>query len=168
MLQLIFPTEEACQKHKATMTGWVKKPSNFKWYSITLASSTFKTQWGPMQAQGARNKHATKPPPAIRHQRAVMSLHKSVPPYDVRSHTLSSLQDILQSSRNAEKVMMVTTVSTNRVFQVKEDPKYLELWISFYPRDTWDGENQPPKLDVKVIMPQGWTQDVSFYPQQIY
>jgi hypothetical protein len=30
----------------------------------------------------------------------------------------------------------------------------LELWISFYPQDN---ENQPPKSEVKVIMPQDWT-----------
>jgi hypothetical protein len=42
------------------------------------------------------------------------------------------------------------------VSQVKEDPKNLELWISFYPCDFRDDENLAPKLDVKVIMPQGW------------
>lgn len=49
---------------------------------------------------------------------------------------------------------MVATVSTDRVCRVQEDPKYLELWISFYPRDD---ANQPPKSDVKVIMPEDWT-----------
>jgi hypothetical protein len=29
----------------------------------------------------------------------------------------------------------------------------VELGITFY----LDDENQPPKLDVKVIMPEGWT-----------
>jgi hypothetical protein len=49
---------------------------------------------------------------------------------------------------------MVSTVSTDRVSRVQEDPKYLELGISFYPREV---ENQPPKLDLKVIMPQHWS-----------
>jgi hypothetical protein len=78
----------------------------------------------------------------------------SVPLYDMRTHTSSRLQDILESSRDVEKVMMVATVSTDRVSRVQEDPRYLELWISFYPRDD---ENQPPKSDVKVIMPKDWT-----------
>jgi hypothetical protein len=49
---------------------------------------------------------------------------------------------------------MVETVATVRVSRVQEDPRYLELWISFYPRDD---KNQPPKSDVKVIMPKDWT-----------
>jgi hypothetical protein len=97
--------------------------------------------------------HPTKPPPPTRH-RAVMSLPNSVPLYDMRSHTSSRLQDILKSSINVQKVMMVSTVSTDRVSRVQEDPKYLELGISFYPREV---ENQPPKLDLKVIMPQHWS-----------
>jgi hypothetical protein len=100
--------------------------------------------------------HPTKPPPATRH-RAVMTLHKSVPLFDMRSHTTTNFQDILQSSRNAKKMMMVTTVSTGRISRVEENPKYLELWISLYPHDSGDGVNQSLKLDVKVIMPQGWT-----------
>jgi hypothetical protein len=85
-----------------------------------------------------------------------MSLRPSVALYDMRLHTSSRLQDILQSSRNADKVMMVTSVCTDRVSRVEQDPKYLELTISFYAGVTQD-ENHPPKLDVKVIMPQGWT-----------
>jgi hypothetical protein len=53
--------------------------------------------------------------------------------------------------------MMVTTVSTNRVTRVEDTPTFVELGITFYPVDTGrDDENQPPKLDVKVIMPEGW------------
>jgi hypothetical protein len=50
--------------------------------------------------------------------------------------------------------MMVMSVSTDRVSRVEEDPKYLILSLSFYPQDN---ENQPPKSDVKVIMPNTWT-----------
>ncbi len=55
--------------------------------------------------------------------------------------------------------MMVETVSTDRVSRVEEDPTFVELVINFYPSpDTRrDDENQAPKLDVKVIMPEGWT-----------
>ena len=55
--------------------------------------------------------------------------------------------------------MIVATVCTDQVSRVQEDPKYLELWISFYAGVTAADreENQPPKLDVKVVVPQGWT-----------
>jgi hypothetical protein len=87
-----------------------------------------------------------------------MSLRQAIPLYNMRSHSSSSLQDILQSSRNAEKVMMVVTVSTDRVSRVEEDPTYVELDLTFYPAgDTRRDENEPPKLDVKVLMPSGWT-----------
>jgi hypothetical protein len=34
----------------------------------------------------------------------------------------------------------------------------VELGITFYPGDTGrDDKNRPPKLDLKVIMPEGWT-----------
>ena len=56
---------------------------------------------------------------------------------------------------------MVATVSTDRVSRVEEDPTYVELDLAFYPADTGDTrqdeENKPPKLDVKVLMPSGWT-----------
>jgi hypothetical protein len=50
--------------------------------------------------------------------------------------------------------MMVATLTTDQVSRVEGAPRYLELWISFYPRDD---KNQPPKSDVKVIMPKDWT-----------
>jgi hypothetical protein len=49
---------------------------------------------------------------------------------------------------------MVMAVSTDQVSRVEEDPKYLILLLSFYPQDD---ENQPPKSEVKVIMPNTWT-----------
>jgi hypothetical protein len=72
----------------------------------------------------------------------------------MRSHSSSSLQDILESSRTAEKVMMVMAVATDQVIRVEEDPKYLILSLRFYPQDD---ENQPPKSEVKVVMPNTWT-----------
>jgi hypothetical protein len=98
----------------------------------------------------------TKPLPATRH-RAVMSFQKSVPLYDMRLHTSSAFQDILQSSRNAEKLMMATTVSTGRISLIKEDPNFLELCVNCFPREFSNDVNHLPKLEVKVIMPQRWT-----------
>jgi hypothetical protein len=77
-----------------------------------------------------------------------MSLSAYVPLYGMRLHTASSLQDILESCSNAEKVMLVTTVCTDQVSRVEGVPKYLELSIGFYLSDA----SQPPKSDVKVIM----------------
>ena len=98
----------------------------------------------------------TKPPPGTRH-RAVMSFQKPVPLYDMRLHTSSTFQEIVQSSRNAEKVMMAATVTTGRISRMKDNPKYLELWISFYPRHFDNDVYHCPNLEVKVIMPKVWT-----------
>jgi hypothetical protein len=70
-------------------------------------------------------------------------------------HSYSNLQDILQSSRNAEKVMvMVMAVSTNQVQESMRILKYLILSLSFYPQDS---ENQPRKSKVKALMANTWT-----------
>jgi hypothetical protein len=109
-----------------------------------------------MLGQGAKNP-SRKPPPATRH-RAVTRLYKAVPLYDMRLLSSTSLQAILQSSTNAEKVMMVMTVLTDRIYPVKEDLKYLEMRISFNsPEDPDDDNKLLPKSDVMVIMPQDWT-----------
>jgi hypothetical protein len=102
-----------------------------------------------------RRNDPRKAPPATRH-RAVMVLKKSVPLYDMRQHDSSSLQSILQSSTNAEKVMMVMSVSTDRIKKVEDNLKYLEMDILFYPCKH-DNINPAPKLDFKVIMPRDWT-----------
>jgi hypothetical protein len=55
---------------------------------------------------------------------------------------------------------MVSTISTDRVSILRDLPTYVELGISFYPSsgDQKRGDqNQAPKLDVTVIMPEGWT-----------
>ena len=118
------------------------------------ANKTSTTQQGPMMLVPEAQKYSPrrKPPPATRH-RAVMSLLTHVLLYDMRSQTSSSLQDVIESSCNAEKVMLVMTICTDRVTQVKGNLKYLELSVTFYSY----GESQSPKLDVKVIMPEGWT-----------
>jgi hypothetical protein len=107
------------------------------------------TMQQPIQVR-KKNHQATKPPPATRH-RAVMSLRQPIPLYDMRSHSSTRLLDILQSTRNVQKVMLVTTVSTNRVSRIDENPSYVELGITFYPQD----DNKAPKV-VKVIMPETW------------
>jgi hypothetical protein len=127
---------------------------------LSLQVPTFKARPRPMLLERSNN-HPIKSPPATRH-RAVMLLHISVPLYVMWAHSSSSLQDILQSSRTAEKVMVVMAVSTNQVSRVEEHPKYLILLLSFYPQDD---ENQPPKSEVKVVMPNTWTSKM--YPSAL-
>jgi hypothetical protein len=87
-----------------------------------------------------------------------MSLRQAIALYDMRSHSATSLHDVVESSRNAEKVMMVTAVSTGRQTRLEENPTFVELGITFYPcRSQQDDENLAPKLEVKVVMPVGWS-----------
>ncbi len=119
----------------------------------SIQVQTLKTSQGLMQQLQGTNNNPTKPPPATRH-RAVMSLRQPIPLYDMRSQMSSCLQEIVESSRNAQKVMMVRTISTDRLSKVEHDPTYVELAITFHPDDH---EHQPLKMDVNVIMPEGWT-----------
>ena len=123
------------------------------WSQTLHRVQTLKT---PTMQEVQRVNPTTKPPPATRHC-AMLPFPKPVPLYGMRSQhqTSSSLLDILQSSRSAKKVMMVKTVSTCRVSRIEENPKYLDLEVSFYPCNTRVDKN--PKLDVNVVMPHGWT-----------
>ena len=51
--------------------------------------------------------------------------------------------------------MMVETISTNRISGV-EDPRYVELMVSFYTRAV-NYKNPSKKLTYKLIMPKDWT-----------
>jgi hypothetical protein len=75
-----------------------------------------------MQEGASNNKKKT--PPASQH-RGVMPLCQSIPLYDMRLRIFYSLREIIKSSRDANKVMTVLTVTTNRLSQVQQDPKYL-------------------------------------------
>jgi hypothetical protein len=81
--------------------------------------------------QGVRaGNHQTKPPLANGHH-TVMLLRQAIALYDMRLDFLSSLQDCLGSSRNVEKVMMITTVSTDQVTRVEDNPTFVELGVTF-------------------------------------
>jgi hypothetical protein len=73
---------------------------------------------------------ANKPPPASRH-RAVLLLRKDVPLFDMQDNSSVNARDIIVSSSNSRPMMMAETISTNRVSGV-EDPRYVELMVSFY------------------------------------
>jgi hypothetical protein len=98
---------------------------------------------------------ANKPPPASRH-RAVLLLRKDVPLLDMRFNSSVDAQDIIVSSSNARPIMMVETISTNRVSGV-EDPRYVELMVSFYTRAVNYKNPSSKKLTYKLIMPKDWT-----------
>lgn len=103
----------------------------------------------------SRNKHP-KPPPASRH-RAVLSLRKDVPLFDMRrANTAVGAHDIIMSSQNARPTMMVATISTNRV-SVVANPGYYELLVCFYPRHQVNDKNPSQFLHYKLIMPKDWT-----------
>jgi hypothetical protein len=97
---------------------------------------------------------ANKPPPASRH-RAILLLRKDVPLFDMRVNSSVNAQDIIVSSSNARPMMMVETILTNRVSGV-EDPRYVELMVSFYTRAV-NYKNPSKKLTYKLIMPKDWT-----------
>jgi hypothetical protein len=130
MLQLRFQTaaETQCDDDKL---GYKANTKSYDTPPLSLQVPTFKTIQQTMQVP-RENHEATKPPPANQHW-AVMLLCLPILMYDMQSHSSSRLQDILQSTRNAQKVMLVITVSTDQVSQVKENPAYVELGITFYP-----------------------------------
>jgi hypothetical protein len=97
---------------------------------------------------------ADKPPPASRHQ-AVLLLRKDVPLFDMGVNSSVNARDIIVSSSNARPMMMVETISTNRVSGV-EVLWYVELMVSFYTRAV-NYKNPSKKLTYKLIMPKDWT-----------
>jgi hypothetical protein len=99
----------------------------------------------------SKKKSRQQPPPASRN-RAVLTLHRVVPLFDMRANMSRNIYDILRSSRDATPIQRLSTITTDRMSQV-EDPRYVELLVSFY---------SPPeedfiKSDYKVIMPRAWT-----------
>jgi hypothetical protein len=107
---------------------------------------------GGLLVPTSRNKHP-KPPPASRH-RAVLSLGKDVPLFDMRAN----MEVGATSSRNARRpTMMVVTISTSRVYGVEDNPRYYELLVSFYSRRQVNDKNPSKFLQYKLIMPKDWT-----------
>jgi hypothetical protein len=103
--------------------------------------------------RSSSKKNRQQPPPASRH-RSVLTLHRVVPLFDMRATTSSSIYDIIRSSREAIPIQKLKTITTDRLSQVEEDPRYVELHISFYsPPEDQDAK----KNDFKVVMPQTWS-----------
>jgi hypothetical protein len=95
---------------------------------------------------------ANKPPPASWY-RAVLLLCRDVLLFNISVNTSVHPKDIIISSRNSRRTMMVETVLINLVLVVK-DMRYLELMVTFYP-----GQLQEPfQIELhKLIMAKDWT-----------
>jgi hypothetical protein len=102
----------------------------------------------------AKKKSRQQPPPASRH-RSVLTLDRLVPLFDMRANPSTNIYDIIRSSRGAIPIQRLTTITTDRISQV-EDPRYVELLVSFYSPPEEDANNFI-KNDFKVIMPRTWT-----------
>ena len=103
-----------------------------------------------------KKKSRQQPPPASRH-RSVLTLDHVVPLFDMRANTSNKIYDIMRSSREALPIQKLTTITTDRLSKVEEDPTYVELLVSFYspaPDNDTDNFN---KKNFKVIMPRSWT-----------
>jgi hypothetical protein len=102
----------------------------------------------------SKKKSRLQPPPASRH-RSVLTLDHVVPLFDMRANTSNNIDDIIRSSREARPIQKTTTITTDRMSQV-EDPRYIELLVSFYSPPEEDTKNVI-KNNFKVIMPRTWT-----------
>jgi hypothetical protein len=100
-----------------------------------------------------QKKNCLQPPPASRH-RSVLKLDRVVPLFDMRSHTSKNIHDIIMSSRGALPIQKLTTISTDRLSEVEEDPRFVELLVSFYSPAP---EGDFFKSEFQVVMPRSWT-----------
>jgi hypothetical protein len=129
----------------ASSDGVIKRQSTSRQAHLLKTAHQFQWKGRQQQEETIHERHPLR-----------LDIALSVPLYDMRQHDSSSLQSVLQSSTNAEKVMMVMSVSTDRIKKVEDNLKYLEMDILFYPCKH-DNINPAPKLDFKVIMPRDWT-----------
>jgi hypothetical protein len=103
-----------------------------------------------------KKKSCQQPPPASRH-RSVLTLDHVVPLFDMRANTSKNVYDIMRSSKEALSIQKLTTITTDRLSKVEEDPTYVELLVSFYSPAPDDDTDNFEKRDFKVIIPRSWT-----------
>ena len=73
----------------------------------------------------------------------------------MQANTSNNVSDIIRSSRDAIPIQRISTITTNRLYKI-DDPRYVELLVSFYSPPEDDASNFE-KNDLKVIMPISWT-----------
>jgi hypothetical protein len=101
-----------------------------------------------------KKKNRSQPPPASQRW-SVLKLHRVVPLFDMRAHTSKNIHDVILLSRGALPIQKLSTIATDRLSEVSEDPRYVELLIRFYSPE--DDTNDWEKSEFKVIMPRSWT-----------
>jgi hypothetical protein len=70
-----------------------------------------------------------------------LTLHRVVLLFDMRATTSNRIYAIIRSSREAIlPIQRLKTITTNRLSQV-EDPRYVELLVSFYSPPEKDADN---------------------------
>ena len=103
-----------------------------------------------------KKKNRPQPPPASR-QWSVLKLDSVIPLFDMRANTSHNIYDIIRSSRGALPIQKLTSIATDRLSEVKDDPRYVELLVGFYSPPPEDDTNDFKKSEFKVVMPRSWT-----------
>jgi hypothetical protein len=103
-----------------------------------------------------KKKSDHQPPPARRHP-SVLKLDRLVLLFNIRADTSNNIYDIMRSSREALAILKLTTITTDWLSEVEEDPTYVELLVSFYSPAPEDNTKTFKKKAFKVIMPRSWT-----------
>ena len=109
--------------------------------------------------QSALQRMQPRAPPATRH-RSVMTLRKRVPLIDMRPNPPLEIVPF-HRRRSSQPAMMVSIISTDRIYSLVEDDQYVELLVRFYRQeeDKILDENTltPPEIFFKAVMPKDWT-----------
>jgi hypothetical protein len=91
-----------------------------------------------------KKKSRQQPPPASQH-RSVLKLDHVVLLFDMLANTSNNIYDIMRSSREALPIQKLTTITTDQLSKVEEDPTYMELLVSFYSPAPDDGNTNKIK-----------------------
>lgn len=89
------------------------------------------------------------PPPASRH-RAVLTLEKPIPLFDMHSNSLDDLQDVLHSCKKRYSILF-DVVSTSRATVMNRNSSLLMLRLIFF------SVKQNKELHFEVVIPKDWT-----------
>jgi hypothetical protein len=94
-----------------------------------------------------KKKSRQQPPPASQHW-SVLTLDHVVPLFEMRANTSNNIYGIMRSSREALLIQKLTTVTTGWLSEVEDDPRYVELLVSFYSPAPDDGTNNFEKKGI--------------------
>jgi hypothetical protein len=100
-------------------------------------------------------KNGLKAPPASRH-RAVLYLQQTLPLFEMQAYSSRNLEEIIWSSKQVKHSLMVHTITTD-VRKPVDDPRFIELSVSFYPQEDAGNIIALQKIHHDVIVPASWT-----------